>query len=157
MRYNTLVCSGLGHVNVKWRQALTKHTVTALINNCSSRNIAETFIRKKLYVEKAAMQAAAKMAGAGAGEAGEGEEGEAEGEYYTWQLNNLEVIECGSEKRIGHVIAVEDYGAGAFITIQDGNKAIATLPFTNRAVPDIDLANAKMFINCDYIIWNKLK
>ncbi|KGB82349.1 16S rRNA-processing protein RimM [Rhodovulum sp. NI22] len=60
-------------------------------------------------------------------------------EYYHADLIGMEVLDTGG-RSLGHVRAVHDHGAGDLLEIHGpGLKSTVLLPFTNAAVPTVDL------------------
>lgn len=65
-------------------------------------------------------------------------------EFYHTDLVGLDVYDTGGEK-LGQITAVHDHGAGDFLEIAGkGIKNSVLLPFTNEAVPTVDLATKRI-------------
>lgn len=65
-------------------------------------------------------------------------------EYYHADLIGLEVLDTGG-RQLGHVRAVHDHGAGDLLEIHGpGMTSTVLLPFTNAAVPTVDLATGRI-------------
>lgn len=61
-----------------------------------------------------------------------------EEEYYLADLIGCDAV--GPEGRLGAVVAVHDYGAGASLEIAREGATPLLVPFTRAAVPEVDLA-----------------
>jgi 16S rRNA processing protein RimM len=59
-------------------------------------------------------------------------------EYYEADLIGLETRGADG-KNVGKVLALHDYGAGAFLEIKPANGASFMLPFNDAFVPNVDL------------------
>ncbi|SMX45618.1 ribosome maturation factor RimM [Actibacterium lipolyticum] len=65
-------------------------------------------------------------------------------EFYHTDLIGLEVLDTGG-KSLGHVRAVHNHGASDLLEIHGPNlKATVLLPFTNDAVPTVDLTAGRI-------------
>ncbi len=65
-------------------------------------------------------------------------------EYYHADLIGLEVVDTGG-RHLGHVRAVHDHGAGDLLEVHGpGLQDTVLLPFTNSAVPTVDLAAGRI-------------
>ncbi|MGC9368157.1 MAG: ribosome maturation factor RimM [Paracoccaceae bacterium] len=65
-------------------------------------------------------------------------------EFYHADLIGLTVLDTGG-RTLGKVQAVQDYGAGDLLEISGpGLKGSVLLPFTNEAVPTVDLAAGRI-------------
>lgn len=65
-------------------------------------------------------------------------------EYYHADLIGLEVLDTGGQK-LGTVRSVQNYGATDLLEIfAPGQKTTVLLPFTNEAVPTVDLASGRI-------------
>lgn len=69
-----------------------------------------------------------------------------DGEYYFEDLKNMKVIDFCQEE-IGKVVAVGDYGAGVFLEIRVSPDRIATMPFNDKAILDVDQKNGIIIAN----------
>ncbi|HVA15555.1 MAG TPA: ribosome maturation factor RimM [Stellaceae bacterium] len=68
-----------------------------------------------------------------------------DGEFYQTDLIGLTAtLEDGSA--FGTVRAVNDFGAGASIEIEDSSGKAVVLPFTSAAVPVVDVANRRLVV-----------
>ncbi|MHA3915128.1 ribosome maturation factor RimM [Halovulum sp. GXIMD14793] len=66
-------------------------------------------------------------------------------EFYHTDLIGLEVFDTGGA-RLGKVSAVHDHGAGDLLEVSFGGKSVL-LPFTQEAVPTIDLTAKRAIID----------
>ena len=66
-----------------------------------------------------------------------------EDEFYVTDLIGL-AVEAPDGEPLGHVKAVQDYGAGDLLEIQPPQGPSWYLPFTKDAVPDVRLAEGKV-------------
>lgn len=67
-------------------------------------------------------------------------------EYYYADLIGLEAVDVGGA-RLGRVRGVEDYGAGDFLDIALEPRGQLLLPFTQAAVPTVDLAAGRVIVD----------
>ncbi|MEI9890416.1 MAG: ribosome maturation factor RimM [Caulobacteraceae bacterium] len=65
-----------------------------------------------------------------------------EDEFYLADLIGLEVVEDG--KTIGKVKAVHNFGAGDILEIEPPRGPTWYLPFTRKAVPEVDIAGGRI-------------
>lgn len=81
-----------------------------------------------------------------------------EDEFYFADLVGLDVKSTDG-KRIGEVIAVEDFGAGTILEIQPGktaeNQNSFYHPFTKIAVPKVDLKAGRLIIHIEETIMGR--
>src|ERR1700675_2517781 len=68
-----------------------------------------------------------------------------EDEYYHADLIGLAAVNAANEP-IGRVLAIHNFGAGDIIEIAPPSGPTMLLPFTNAAVPTVDLANGRVVI-----------
>ena len=71
-----------------------------------------------------------------------------ENEYYAADLIGLEVKSTDG-KRVGKIIAVEDFGAGDLLEIKPKKGASFYLPFTKEATPKVDIKAGRVVIKID--------
>ena len=65
-------------------------------------------------------------------------------EYYYSDLTGLEVFDTGGVT-LGHVKSVQNHGAGDLLEVQlPGDSATVLVPFTQAAVPTVDLATGRI-------------
>ncbi len=69
-----------------------------------------------------------------------------EGEFYWDDLVGLRA-ELPDGSTLGEVVAVHDYGGGPSLEVKRSAGAVVMVPFTNRAVPVVDLEGAKVVID----------
>ena len=67
------------------------------------------------------------------------------GEYYHADLIGLAAINAANEP-LGSVVAIHNFGAGDIIEIQPLRGASMLLPFTNAAVPSVDIEGGRVVI-----------
>jgi len=101
--------------------------VLARIEGVTDRNAAEALRGVRLYVDRAALPAPEA------------------GEFYREDLIGLRA-ELVDGTKVGVVAAVDDYGAGDIIEVARPGQAALLLPFTDAAVPEIDLAGGRIVI-----------
>jgi len=66
-----------------------------------------------------------------------------EEEFYLADLVGLEAATVEGEPQ-GRVVAVEDFGAGPFLTLRDAEGRETLLPFTRTVVPVVDVAGGRI-------------
>ncbi|WP_051908402.1 ribosome maturation factor RimM [Candidatus Odyssella acanthamoebae] len=106
------------------------------IDGVSSRDDAESLRGTKLYVDRSELPETD------------------DNEFYYEDLVGLNVIDQSGED-IGTVLAVQNYGAGDFFDIKTPESEIYTLPFTQEAVPQVDIKAKKIIINKEYLLGGK--
>jgi 16S rRNA processing protein RimM len=67
------------------------------------------------------------------------------GEYYHADLIGLAAVTAAGEP-LGHVIAIHNFGAGDIIEIAPASGSTLMLPFSNAAVPTVDIAGRRVVI-----------
>ena len=98
--------------------------VLARIEGVADRTAAEALRGLRLYVERARLPAAGER------------------EWYQADLVGLAVV--GTDGRDwGKVVAFHDFGAGSVLEVSGGMM----LPFTDEAVPEVDVENGKVVID----------
>lgn len=100
-------------------------TVLARLSGIADRNAAEALRGLRLYVPRAALPEAN------------------EDEFYHADLIGLPV-ETREGAPLGSVRAVHNFGAGDILELRDGNGREILLPFSDAAVPEIDLAKGRI-------------
>lgn len=93
----------------------------------ADRSAAEKLTNTRLYVERGQLP-----------EPGQDEF------YYADLLGLTAVDEAG--ERLGEVVAVHDYGAGASLEIARADATSLILPFTRQLVPTVDLAGGQVLV-----------
>lgn len=126
-----------GHI-YKMNLFAPKHNdlLVVMIDGVNSRNDAEILRGTKLYVDRSELA-----------------ETDAD-EFYYEDLVGLTAIDQSGEA-VGIILAVQNYGAGDYFDIKTPDSEIYTLPFTEEAVPEIDVAGKKILINKDYLLGGK--
>lgn len=116
--------------DLKLSQKAAKDTIViAKIDGIADRNAAEALKGKRLYAPREALPAI-----------------EDETEFYAADLIGL-AVEDRSGRKLGKVIDLADYGAGAVIAISGGPEGDFELPFADRFVPVVDLAASKIVVD----------
>lgn len=103
-----------------------KGTVIARIEGVEDRTAAERLRGTRLYVDRAALPAI--------------EEDET---YYHADLIGL-AVEDRAGRPLGRVVAVNDFGAGDVLELEDPEGAPLVLPFTRQVVPVVDLEGGRL-------------
>jgi 16S rRNA processing protein RimM len=104
-----------------------KGVLLARINGVDDRNAAERLKGLRLYVRRADLPPPD------------------EGEFYAADLIGLSA-ERADGTRFGVVRAVNDFGAGASIDIEDEAGKTVVVPFTAAAVPVVDVAGKRVVV-----------
>jgi 16S rRNA processing protein RimM len=94
--------------------------VIARIKGVEDRNAAEAMKGTELYIQRSALPQAG------------------EGEFYFADLVGLTVLMSGQV--LGSITAVHNYGAGDMLEVKTDSGRSAMVPFTDDAVPVVDLA-----------------
>jgi 16S rRNA processing protein RimM len=94
--------------------------VIARIKGVEDRNAAEALKGTELYVQRSALPQAG------------------DGEFYFADLVGLTAMMSG--RVLGRVTAVHNYGAGDMLEVKTDSGRSAMVPFTDDAVPDVNLA-----------------
>ncbi len=108
---------------------MTKGLVIASIDGIEDRNMSETLKGMELYVERAALP-----------------EIDASDEYYFADLVGLDAVTVDGDV-CGSVLAVHDFGAGAVLEMRLADGDTVFLPFTDAAVPAVDLDNGTITVD----------
>jgi 16S rRNA processing protein RimM len=104
-----------------------KGVLIARIKDVDDRNAAERLKGLRLYVRRADLPPPE------------------DGEFYEADLIGLEAtLEDGTV--FGTIRAVNDFGAGASLEIEEPSGKMVMVPFTNAAVPVVDIANKRVVI-----------
>jgi len=107
------------------RKGAAKGVLIATLQGVIDRNSAESLRGTKLFVNRSALPPLKKR------------------EYYETDMIGLSAE--GKDGRIyGKVIALHDYGAGAFLEIKPEKGASFMLPFNDDFVPDLDLKTGRL-------------
>jgi 16S rRNA processing protein RimM len=97
-----------------------KNVVVVRFREVADRNAAELLNGRELFVDRSVLP----------------EEGE--DEFYQADLVGLDVRLTTGEV-IGEILAFHDFGGGDILEIGDGEKPSVMIPFTEAAVPEVDL------------------
>jgi 16S rRNA processing protein RimM len=107
---------------------VTPKGVVARIAGVNDRTVAEALKGLSLYVDRARLPAAE------------------EGAYYHADLIGLNA-EDRDGRRIGTVIAVENYGAGDILELRlEGKSKTELIPFADAFVPVVDIAGGRIVV-----------
>jgi 16S rRNA processing protein RimM len=66
-------------------------------------------------------------------------------EFYHADLIGLEAFDAAG-KSLGHVVAVQNHGAGDILEIAPPKRPSILVPFTKASVPDIDIAAGRLIV-----------
>ena len=106
----------------------TPKGVVARLQGVDDRNGAEALKGIALYIERERLPAAA------------------EGEFYHADLIGLAAVD-GDGKPVGEIVAVQNYGAGDLLEIRlAGSSKTELVPFTDAAVPEVDIAARRVVV-----------
>ncbi|WP_376092678.1 ribosome maturation factor RimM [Roseomonas sp. CCTCC AB2023176] len=97
------------------------------VEGVADRDAAARLTNTRLYVDRDAMPAPK------------------EDEFYLSDLIGLAAI-AADGAAIGTVASVDDYGAGAFLTIRDAAGKEILIPFTRACVPEVDVADGQVTV-----------
>lgn len=100
--------------------------VIARIKGVEDRNAAEALKGTELYIQRSALPQAG------------------DGEFYFADLVGLTAMMSG--RVLGRVTAVHNYGAGDMLEVKTDSGRSAMVPFTDDAVPDVDLAAGRVTV-----------
>jgi 16S rRNA processing protein RimM len=106
-----------------------KSTVIAALEGVTDRNQAEALKGTELFVPRSALA----------------DEALEEDELYWADLEGLEVFDQVGARR-GKVIAIHDFGAGTILEIDPGEGASVMIPFSEAAVPEIDIEAGRLTV-----------
>jgi 16S rRNA processing protein RimM len=104
-----------------------KDVLIARIAGVADRNAAERLKGVRLYVHRADLPAPGTE------------------EFYQTDLVGLDAFSSDGT-RFGTVRAVNDFGAGASLEIEDAAGKTMLVPFTTAAVPEVDVAGGKLVV-----------
>ena len=105
----------------------SKGVVIAKFRGIDDRNAAEALNGVELFVERSALPPAEA------------------GEYYHADLIGLEAVDADGQP-LGRVVAVENFGAGDILEIAPPDGVSLLVPFTDAAVPVIDISGGRLTI-----------
>ena len=107
---------------------ITAKGVVARLKGVGDRTAAEALKGVELYVDRTRLPAAA------------------EGEFYHADLIGLAAIDPEG-KRIGEIVAVQNFGAGDLLEIRlAGSGKTELVPFTDAIVPEVDIAAGRVVV-----------
>jgi 16S rRNA processing protein RimM len=106
-----------------------KSAVIAALEGVTDRNQAEALNGTELFVSRSALP----------------DEALEEDELYWSDLEGLEVFDPAGTRR-GRVIAIHDFGAGTILEIDPGEGATVMIPFSEAAVPEIDIEAGRLTV-----------
>jgi 16S rRNA processing protein RimM len=113
---------------------VTDKGVVARVAGVTDRTAAEKLKGVKLYVARAQLPATE------------------EGAYYHADLIGLDVVSA-SEEPIGHIVAVQNYGAGDLLEIRlAGSRQTELIPFVNAYVPVVDIAKGHVVVTMPELV-----
>jgi 16S rRNA processing protein RimM len=107
--------------------------IIAAIEGVTTRTQAEEFCGHELFVARAAMPTLEV------------------GEYYHNDLVGMHVRDAQGQD-VGVVRFVGNFGGGDFLEIRLTTGKVATIPFTDDAVPEVDVARSAITINLDFLL-----
>jgi 16S rRNA processing protein RimM len=99
----------------------------ARVDGVADRDAAQRLTGTKLYVDRAALPPPA------------------EEEFLLVDLEGLAAFDAAGAS-LGQVVAVEDHGAGAYLTLA-GPAGEKLVPFTRRCVPVVDIAAGRIMVD----------
>jgi 16S rRNA processing protein RimM len=106
----------------------TAKGVVARLAGVADRDAAEALKGVELYVDRDQLPPAA------------------EGEYYRADLIGMAAVDRDG-KRIGGIVAVQNYGAGDLLEIRlAGARQTELIPFTDAHVPEVDIATGRVVV-----------
>ena len=106
-----------------------KDHFVASFKGVDDRNAAETLRNVNLYVAREKLPAVAE-----------------DDTFYHADLVGLSAV-TRDQSAVGEVIAVQNFGAGDILEIKRADGSVLMLPFTENAVPEIDLAGGIVVID----------
>lgn len=107
--------------------AVERNGVRATIRGVGDRTAAHALKGAKLYVSRSALPAPHP------------------GEYYATDLEGLAVVATDGAP-LGRVVALHDFGAGSVLEIEPIVGDSLMVPFTDAAVPAVDIAGARVTV-----------
>ncbi|WP_298726310.1 ribosome maturation factor RimM [uncultured Ferrovibrio sp.] len=119
--------SGQRRFKLTVRRVSKGDVVIASIEGVTDRNAAEALKGTELHVERTALPQAEP------------------GEYYHADLIGLQAITV-TGRVLGQVVAVHNFGAGDMLEVRTEGGRSAMVPFTDDAVPEVDIAGGKLLV-----------
>lgn len=105
-----------------------KDAVIVRVDGVTDRDAAEALRGTRFYVARSALPEPA------------------DGEFYHADLIGLAVVTAGGET-LGRVTAMHDFGAGDLIEYVGADGKPRMLPFTEAAVPEVDIAGGRIVVD----------
>lgn len=109
------------------RRVAKGDVVIASIEGVQDRNAAEALKGTELHVQRDALPQAEP------------------GEFYHADLVGLQAVMVGG-RGLGQVVAVHNFGAGDMLEVKTDSGRSAMVPFTDDAVPEVDIAGGKLVV-----------
>ena len=108
----------------------TKNAIVVRVDGIDDRAAAEALRGTGLYVDRAKLPPPA------------------EDEFYHADLIGLVAVLAGSDsgRPLGEVAAVHDFGAGPLLEIETSGAPPVLVPFTRKAVPEVDIAGGRIVV-----------
>lgn len=110
----------------------TKNAIVVRVDGIDDRAAAEALRGTGLYVDRAKLPPPA------------------EDEFYHADLIGLVAVLAGCEngalRPLGEVAAVHDFGAGPLLEIETSGAPPVLVPFTRKAVPEVDIAGGRIVV-----------
>lgn len=131
--YSPIYCEEK-EVTLTLKKSLKENFFIIQVSGIDSRTLAEELNNKELFIDKNLLPVL-----------------ENTNEFYYFKLEGSEVFI--SDKKIGVVNEVCDFGAGTFLEIILTNKKVATLPFNKDAVVSFDNEKCVMQINENFLLY----
>lgn len=115
------------------RNRTGKGQILVQIDGVDDRNAAEALKSVKFYVPRERLPEAE------------------EEEFYYADLVGLRVL-GQDDSELGTVRAVQNFGAGDMLEINDTRGGVSTIPFTRAAVPEVDISGARVVVDAAQIL-----
>lgn len=107
----------------------SKELLRVKIKGVDDRNLAETLVGTEFYVNKAALPETQ------------------EDEFYHADLIGLKVIEKSSQKEVGKVEGVYNFGAGDILELKvKATNRLEMIPFTKQYVPEVNVKEGYIIV-----------
>jgi 16S rRNA processing protein RimM len=119
---------GAASFEIEALRAAKDHLVVR-IKGVTDRNAAERLTNTKLFVPRERLPAT-----------------EADDEFYHADLIGLAVVDTAGNA-LGSVAAIHNFGAGDLVEVKPAQGATVLLPFTEAAVPEVDIAGRRIVVD----------
>ncbi len=117
---------------------LLKDLLRVKIKGVDTRNDAEALVGTELYVARDKLPTPK------------------EDTFYQTDLVGATVLDLQSQKAIGSVVGVYNFGAGDILEIKfDGQKNAEMLPFNDSYVPNVDIENKTVTVSAQSMIYQQ--